>query len=145
MKQIILPFRTGKPLLTDVPAPSVQPGTVLIRTTVSVISAGTERMLIDFGKANWWGKIQQQPEKVKQVLDKIRTDGLSPTIRAVRSKLDKPIPLGYSQAGVVVAVGDGIQDLKIGDRVASNGTHAELVCVPRNLVARIPESVFDES
>lgn len=145
MKQIILPFRTGKPLLTDVPAPQVQAGMVLIRTTSSVISAGTERMLMDFGKASWFGKMQQQPEKLRQVLDKIKTDGLSPTIRAVRSKLDKPIPLGYSQAGVVIALGTGIQDLKIGDRVASNGAHAELVCVPRNLVARIPENVSDES
>jgi predicted dehydrogenase/threonine dehydrogenase-like Zn-dependent dehydrogenase len=141
MKQIILPFNTGKPELTEVPAPMVQPGEVLIQTTVSVVSSGTERMLMDFGQAGWLGKLTQQPEKARQVIDKLRTDGLIPTVKAVRSKLDAPIPLGYSSAGIVLAVGSGIQDMKAGDRVASNGAHAEIVSVPRNLVAKIPEGV----
>lgn len=145
MKQIILPFNTGKPELAEVPAPMVQPGEVLIRTTASVVSTGTERMLVDFGQAGWLGKLKQQPEKAKQVIDKLKTDGLLPTLKAVRNKLGAPVPLGYSNAGVVLAVGNGISDIKIGDRVASNGPHAEIVSVPRNLVAKIPENVHDEA
>jgi predicted dehydrogenase/threonine dehydrogenase-like Zn-dependent dehydrogenase len=144
MKQIILPFNTGKPLLEEVPAPARHPGHVLIRTVASVVSPGTERMLLEFGKAGWLGKVQQQPEKVRQVLDKIKADGLGPAVSAVRRKLDQPVALGYSQAGVVIGLGDGIDDLRIGDRVASNGGHAEIVSAPRNLVARIPEGVPDE-
>jgi predicted dehydrogenase/threonine dehydrogenase-like Zn-dependent dehydrogenase len=145
MKQIILPFNTGIPQLEDVPAPVVQPGQVLIRTTASVVSSGTERMLMDFGKAGWIGKARQQPERVRQVLIKVKTDGLVPTINAVKSKMDAPIPLGYSSAGVVLAVGDGVTDIRIGDHVASNGSHAEIVSVPRNLVAKIPDGVRDEA
>lgn len=145
MKQIILSFSTGKPELIEVPAPIVQSGEVLIRTTASVVSTGTERMLIDFGQAGWLGKLKQQPEKAKQVLDKLKTDGLLPTVKAVRSKLDTPVPLGYSSAGVVLGIGEGITNLRIGDRVACNGAHAEIVSVPRNLVAKIPEGVTDEA
>ena len=145
MKQLILPFNTGKPSLAEVPAPSVQPGHVLIKTSISVVSAGTERMLISFGKAGLIGKMRQQPERVKQVLHKIKTDGFAPVIRSVKSKLDTPIPIGYSQAGVVLAVGAGVSGLKAGDRVASNGAHAEIVSVPGNLVAKIPSGVTDES
>lgn len=145
MKQIILPFNTGKPELIEVPAPVVQPGEVLIRTTASVVSTGTERMLMAFGKAGYLGKLRQQPEKARQVLAKLKTDGLAPTIKAVRSKMDTPIALGYSQAGVVVAVGSGIHDIKVGDRVASNGAHAEIVSVPRNLLAKIPDGITDET
>jgi predicted dehydrogenase/threonine dehydrogenase-like Zn-dependent dehydrogenase len=145
MKQIILPFNTGKPELTEVPAPTVQPGEVLIRTSASVVSSGTERMLMSFGQAGWLGKLRQQPEKARQVIDKLRTDGLVPTVKAVRSKMDAPIPLGYSSAGVVIGLGSGIYDLKPGDRVACNGPHAEIVSVPRNLVAKIPDGVSDEA
>lgn len=144
MKQIILKLDTGKMSLEEVPAPCVQPGHILIRTTASVISTGTEGMLMKFGKAGWIGKLKQQPDKWQQVLDKIKTDGISPTIKAVRNKLDHPVALGYSQAGVVMAVGTGIHDIKVGDRVASNGAHAEVVSVPRNLVAKIPDGVPDE-
>jgi predicted dehydrogenase/threonine dehydrogenase-like Zn-dependent dehydrogenase len=101
-------------------------------------------MLIDFGKAGWIEKARKQPEKVKQVLDKIRTDGLLPTVDAVFNKLDEPLPLGYCNAGVVLKVGKGIMDMQPGDRVASNGQHAEMVCVPRNLCAKIPDEVADE-
>src|ERR1043165_8900894 len=145
MKQIILPFNTGKPRLIEVPAPMVQPGEVLIRTTASVVSTGTEKMLMDFGHAGWLGKLRQQPDKVQQVLNQLRTDGLRPTIKAVRSKLDMPVALGYSQAGVVLATGAGVKDIRVGDRVASNGAHAAIVSVPRNLVAKIPDGISDEA
>jgi predicted dehydrogenase/threonine dehydrogenase-like Zn-dependent dehydrogenase len=102
-------------------------------------------MLMDFGKAGWIGKALQQPERVRQVLNKVKTDGFVPTINAVKSKIDAPIPLGYSSAGVVLAVGAGVSDIKVGDRVACNGPHAEVVSVPRNLLSGIPDNVSDEA
>ncbi len=117
---------------------------VLIRTTHSLVSLGTERMLVEFGKSNLISKARQQPDKVKQVLDKIKTEGLLPTLEAVFNKLEQPIPLGYCNVGEVIEVGDGVSDIKVGDRVASNGNHAEFVCVPQNLVALVPENVSNE-
>jgi len=131
--------------LAEVPCPQVGSGQVLIQTRASLISAGTERMLVEFSKANLLQKASQQPDKVKQVLDKIRADGLLPTLEAVFRKLDEPLPLGYCNAGVVLEAGSGVSDLQPGDRVISNGNHAEVVCVPRNLVARIPDGVGDEA
>ena len=119
-------------------------GYVLIKTTRSLVSLGTERMLVEFGKANLIDKARQQPDKVKQVLDKIKTDGLQPTLEAVFNKLGQPLPLGYCNVGKVVAVGRGVAEFQVGDRVASNGNHAEYVCVPKNLVAKIPDNVTDE-
>jgi predicted dehydrogenase len=101
-------------------------------------------MLVEFGKSNYLQKAKQQPDKVKQVLDKIKTDGLKPTVEAVFNKLGEPIPLGYCNVGEVIAVGEGVSGFEVGDRVASNGPHAEFVCVPKNLVAHIPENVSDE-
>ena len=101
-------------------------------------------MLVEFGHANLLDKARQQPDKVRMVLDKVRTDGLMPTLEAVKSKLDQPLPMGYCNVGVVDAVGVGVDDFQVGDRVASNGRHAEYVLVPRNLCARIPDSVTDE-
>lgn len=144
MKQIIQSFKTGETLLEDIPAPQVSVGSVLIQTTRSLVSAGTERMLIEFGKNNLIQKARQQPDKVKQVLAKIKSDGLLPTIEAVFTKLGQPLPLGYCNAGKVIAVGEGVIDFKIGDRVASNGHHAEYVNVPQNLVAHIPGIVSDD-
>ena len=132
VKQIFQDLKNGNTLLMNVPCPSVQPGHVLIRTSTSLVSAGTERMLLDFGKANLLDKARQQPDKVRMVMDKIRTDGLMPTIDTVRHKLDQPPPMGYSNAGIVVDVGVGVKDFSIGERVASNGKHAEMVCVPAN-------------
>src|SRR5690606_29497622 len=123
----------GDTLVEDIPVPALRRGCLLIRSSVSVVSAGTERMLLEFGKAGYLDKARQQPDKVRQVFDKIRTDGLGPTIKAVRAKLDRPIPLGYSNAGVVIGVGEGVTRFNVGDRVASNGNHAEVVCVPENL------------
>ncbi|RZM18457.1 MAG: dehydrogenase, partial [Pedobacter sp.] len=144
MKQLIQNLKTGETLLTDVPTPQVQPGHVLIQTRRSLVSLGTERMLVEFGKASLLDKVRQQPDKVKQVIEKIQSDGLRPTIEAVIRKLDQPVPLGYCNVGTVLAVGDGVNDLCIGDRVASNGYHAEVVCVPRNLVTLIPDAVSDD-
>jgi len=144
MIQVLQHLRSGQLELAEVPDPMPGHGSVLIRTRASVISAGTERMLVEFSKANLIQKARQQPERVQQVLDKIRTDGLMPTLEAVFRKLDEPLPLGYCNAGVVIEVGSGVHDLHPGDRVASNGPHAELVCVPRNLCARIPDGVPDE-
>jgi predicted dehydrogenase/threonine dehydrogenase-like Zn-dependent dehydrogenase len=144
MKQIIQSFRTGETILEEIPAPQVKRGTVLIQTTRSLISLGTERMLVEFGKSSLISKARQQPDKVKQVLEKIKTEGLLPTLEVVFNKLEQPLPLGYCNVGRVIAVGDGVTDFKVGDRVASNGQHAEFVCVPQNLVAHIPENVSDE-
>ena len=101
-------------------------------------------MLVEFGKANLIGKARQQPEKVKQVLDKVRTDGLMPTVNAVTNKLVQPLALGYCNVGRVIEVGANVSELRVGDRVVSNGPHAEIVCVPRNLCARIPDNVSDD-
>lgn len=130
--------------LAELPCPQVGRGQILIQSRASLISAGTERMLVEFSQANLIQKARQQPDKVKQVLDKMKTDGLMPTLDAVFRKLDEPLPLGYCNAGVVLEVGPGVHDIQIGDRVASNGPHAELVCVPRNLCAKIPDGVSDE-
>ncbi len=144
MKQIIQSFKTGETILEEVPAPAVRRGHVLIQTTRSLVSLGTERMLVEFGKANLFQKARQQPDKVKQVLDKIKTEGLRPTLNAVFNKLGQPLPLGYCNVGKVIAVGADVDEFKIGDRVASNGSHAEFVCVPKNLTAHIPDNVSDE-
>lgn len=144
MKQIIQSFQTGETILEDVPSPILKKGAVLIQSTHSLVSLGTERMLVEFGKSNLLSKARQQPEKVKQVLDKIKTEGLLPTLEAVFNKLGEPLPLGYCNVGKVIGVGEGVADFKIGDRVASNGQHAEFVCVPQNLVAHIPDEVSDE-
>jgi predicted dehydrogenase len=124
----------------EVPCPAPQRGEVLIQTRATLVSAGTERMLLEFGKANWIEKARQQPEKVRQVVDKMRTDGVVPTLNAVQAKLDQPVLLGYSNAGMVVD-GDAYAP---GTRVVSNGAHAEMVCVPKNLTAAIPSNVSDQ-
>ena len=145
MKQILQNLKTGEMELVNVPCPSPGIGMVLIQTTRSLISAGTERMLVEFSQRNLLQTARSQPERVKQVMDKMRTDGIMPTLEAVFRKLDEPLPLGYCNAGRVLAVGSGVSDLAPGGRVASNGNHAEIVCVSRNLVAKIPEGVTDES
>ena len=144
MKQIIQDLKSGATILEEVPAPQVKSGCVLIKTTRTLVSLGTERMLVEFGKANLIEKARQQPDKVKQTLDKLKTDGVMPTLEAVFNKLGQPLPLGYCNVGKVIAVGKGVTEFSVGDRVASNGNHAEYVCVPKNLVAMIPDNVTDE-
>ncbi|MFZ4543211.1 MAG: bi-domain-containing oxidoreductase [Saprospiraceae bacterium] len=146
MKQIIQNLQTGETILEEIPVPLVRKGTVLIKTHRTLVSLGTEKMLVEFGKANIFQKVRQQPERVKQVFEKINSDGLMPTLEAVFRKLGEPLPLGYCNAGEVIAVGEGVSEFKIGDRVVSNGQHAEVVCVPKNLVAAIPDAVsFEEA
>ncbi|MCF8150195.1 MAG: bi-domain-containing oxidoreductase [Sulfuritalea sp.] len=144
MKQILQSLKTGKTEIADVPCPSVGRGSLLIGTTHTLVSAGTERMLVEFGKASWIEKARQQPDKVRMVLDKIQTDGLMPTLEAVFNKLDQPLPLGYCNIGRVLEVGAGGTAFQIGDRVASNGKHAAAVSVPVNLCAKVPDTVSDE-
>jgi predicted dehydrogenase/threonine dehydrogenase-like Zn-dependent dehydrogenase len=144
MKQIIQDLKKGDTILEEVPVPMVKSGNVLIKTTKTLVSLGTEKMLVEFGKANFLQKAKQQPDKVKMVLDKVKTDGLKPTLDAVFNKLGQPLPLGYCNVGEVAAVGKGVTEFTIGDRVASNGNHAEYVLVPKNLVAKVPDNVSDE-
>jgi predicted dehydrogenase/threonine dehydrogenase-like Zn-dependent dehydrogenase len=145
MKQLLQDMAKGATYLTEAPSPSIGRGAILINSSVSLISAGTERMLVDFGRASYLGKARQQPEKVMMVLEKIKTDGLMTTIEAVQSKLAQPLLLGYCNVGVVAEVGAGVEGFKVGDRVASSGPHADVVKVPKNLCARIPDVVDDES
>lgn len=144
MRQILQHLRSGDTELADVPCPAARAGHLLIRTRASLISAGTERMLVEFGKGSLLAKARAQPEKVKQVLDKIRTEGLLPTLEAVFARLDEPLPLGYCNSGVVLEVGAGVAGFAVGDRVISNGPHAEVVCVPANLCAKVSDGVEDE-
>ncbi len=145
MKQILQNLKNGATEVAEIPCPRVTRGQLLIRSTRSLISAGTERMMLDFGKANPIAKARQQPDKVRMVLDKVKTDGLMPTLDAVRNKLEQPLPLGYCNVGEVLELGNGVEGFAVGDRVASNGKHAEVVSVPVNLCARIPDAVSDEA
>lgn len=145
MKQVLQDMAEGGTTLIEAPVPLAEDGHLLIDTTVSLISTGTERMLVDFGKAGLVQKARQQPDKVRQVLEKMKTDGVMTTIDAVRSKLGHPLPLGYSNVGTVAEVGRGCKGWSVGDRVVSNGPHADVVRVPRNLCAKIPDAVSDEA
>lgn len=144
MKQVLQNIGKGDTMLSDVPVPILERGKLFIRSGRSLISSGTERMLIEFGKANLYEKARQQPDKVRMVLDKVRSDGLAATLDAVQSKLDQPLALGYCNVGRVESLGTGVDGFAPGDRVVSNGPHAEYVCVPRNLCARIPDNVDDD-
>jgi len=143
MKQILQNLSNGVTSLVDVPCPKNIKSNILIVTNKTVVSAGTERMLVDFGKASYINKARQQPDKVKMVLNKVVTDGLMTTVGAVRSKLDQPISLGYCNAGVILE--SDVNGFEPGDRVVSNGNHAEVVRVPKNLCVKIPDDVDDES
>ena len=144
MKQIFQDLSNGKTTIVESPVPEVKQNTVLVNTVVSLISAGTERSLVNFGKASFLNKARQQPEKVKMVLEKVGTDGLITTLEAVNSKLGQPIPLGYCNIGVVSAVPIGSYEFKPGDRVVSNGPHADVVRVSKKLCVRIPDEVDNE-
>ena len=149
MKQVIQSTRTGKLALKTVPEPKVRSGHLLVRTRASLISAGTERMIIDFAKKSLAGKAKERPDLVRKVMDKARRDGIISTFKAVMARLDEPLPLGYSAAGVGVAVGAGLEgSFRVGQRVAMAGAglanHAELNVVPRNLAAPIPDDVSDD-
>jgi predicted dehydrogenase/NADPH:quinone reductase-like Zn-dependent oxidoreductase len=144
MKFIQQNLKSGETSVQQAPIPGSGTGRLTIRTQATLISAGTEKMLVEFGKASLLGKARAQPDKVKQVLDKLRSDGVLPTMETVFNRLDEPLPLGYCNAGIVLDVGPGVKGFRPGDRVASNGPHAEIVSVPANLCAKIPDSVTKE-
>ena len=144
MKQILQSLKHGSTEVAEVPIPKVSNGSLLIKTSNTLVSAGTERMLVEFGKAGWIERARKQPDKVKMVLQKIQTDGLKPTIEKVFDHLDKPLPLGYCNVGRIAEIGCSVIGFSIGDRVVSNGKHAEVVDVPLNLCAKVPEKVSDE-
>lgn len=144
MIQVLQDLRTGEIVCEDVPSPLCQPGHLLIQSSCSLISAGSERMMLEFGKANFLEKARKRPEDVRGVLNKIRTDGLVPTLQAVASRLAEPMPMGYSNVGVVREIGSDVEGFRIGERVVSNGHHAEWVCVPKHLCAKIPGGVENE-
>lgn len=147
MKQLIQSFKTGELGLFDVPAPVCQENGALVQTTVSLVSAGTEKMLVDFAKKSMIAKAKDRPDLVKQVVDKMKKEGVKNTLEKVFTKLDTPIPLGYSAAGRVLEVGSNMSGLNVGDRVACGGAgyanHSEINYVPKNLMVKIPDGVDD--
>lgn len=147
MKQLIQSFKTGELGLFDVPVPLCEENGALVQTTVSLVSAGTEKMLVDFAKKSMLAKAKDRPDLVKQVIDKMKKEGVRNTLEKVFTKLDTPIPLGYSLAGRVLKVGSNIKEFNIGDRVACGGAgyanHAEVNYIPKNLMVKIPDSVDD--
>src|SRR5579864_4571255 len=142
MKQVLQHARSGEIRVEEVPAPQLLPGCVLVRIAASVVSAGTERASAEFARKSLLQKAKSRPDLVREVIGKVQREGIFSAIQAVRSRLDQPQTPGYSSAGTVVAVGEGITDLQPGDRVACAGAgfavHAEMACVPRLLMARIP-------
>ncbi|MGO9803269.1 MAG: bi-domain-containing oxidoreductase [Solirubrobacteraceae bacterium] len=144
MRQVLQSLTDGSTSLAEVPTPAIPRGGLLIRTRRSLVSTGTERMLVEFSRAGWLAKARQQPDKVRQVLDKMQSDGLLAAVEAVRSRLEQPLALGYCNVGLVDGVGAEVRGFAPGDRVVSNGPHAEWVAVPRNLCARVPAEVQDD-
>jgi predicted dehydrogenase/threonine dehydrogenase-like Zn-dependent dehydrogenase len=144
MKQILQYLGNGETILAEVPCPKRSGGSLLCETKTTLVSLGTEKMLIDFGKGSLLAKARAQPDKVKQVLQKIKTDGLKTTIDTVKAKLDSPIQLGYCNVGTVLE-SDPQSKFQKGDRVVNNGPHAEFVNVAENLAAKIPDNVTDEA
>jgi threonine dehydrogenase-like Zn-dependent dehydrogenase len=149
MKQLLQNLRDGKTIVAEAPVPTPRPGTALVRTAASLVSAGTERTLVEFAEKSLVGKAQSRPDLVRQVLDKARREGLLTTIEAAFNKLDQPMPLGYSSAGTIAAVGPGLEGFQVGDRVACAGggyaVHAEYAIVPGNLLAKLPPQVTFEA
>jgi predicted dehydrogenase/threonine dehydrogenase-like Zn-dependent dehydrogenase len=149
VKQLLQNLRSGETRVVEVPIPTPQSGEALVRTAASLVSAGTERMLVEFAEKSLAGKARARPDLVRQVLDKARREGLLNTIEATFNRLDQPVPLGYSSAGTIVKLGPGLPGFQVGQRVACAGgnyaVHAEYACVPKNLLARIPEGVDFEA
>ncbi|MEP0804112.1 MAG: Gfo/Idh/MocA family oxidoreductase [Chloroflexota bacterium] len=149
MKQLLQNVKNGKTTVEDVPVPAPREGQALVQVQASLVSAGTERMIVEFAEKSLVGKARSRPDLVKQVLDKARREGVMPTVQAAFNRLDQPMPLGYSSAGVIVALGKNMPGLKVGQRVACAGlnyaVHAEYNVVPRNLLTPIPKTVDFES
>jgi predicted dehydrogenase/threonine dehydrogenase-like Zn-dependent dehydrogenase len=149
MKQVTQSFRTGKLALEEVSTPQLRARGILVRTAASVISSGTERMVLEFAEKNVLQKAKARPDLVRQVLDKVRREGLVATYKSVQNRLDQPLPLGYSSAGIVVQVGEEAGEFSVGDRVACAGSgyasHAELAYIPRTLAVKLPPAAsFEE-
>jgi predicted dehydrogenase/threonine dehydrogenase-like Zn-dependent dehydrogenase len=144
MKQVIQEVRSGATLVTEIPDPMVLPGQVLMATMASVISAGTERYVVDLARKSLIGKARQRPQDVKRVLQKLRYEGIRSTLRQVSARLDEPMPLGYSASGVVIECGAGVQEFKPGDRIAAAAPHSAVSVAGRNLCAIIPDNVSFE-
>jgi predicted dehydrogenase/threonine dehydrogenase-like Zn-dependent dehydrogenase len=150
MKQVIQNFRSGELKVVEVPEPIGRNGGILVSNAASLISAGTEKMVIDLAHKSLFGKARERPDLVRQVINKLRRDGLASTIQTVKARLETPLALGYSCAGTVREVGRGVEEFIVGDRAACAGmnyaSHAETVFIPKNLAVRIPEGVsFDEA
>lgn len=149
MKQVVQNVRKGETSILDVPVPQVLPGTALIRTVASLVSVGTERALVEFAGKTLLGKARSRPDLVRQVMEKARREGLLTTFDAVQNRLEQPLPLGYSSAGVIEAIGEGLSGFQVGDRVACAGggyaVHAEYAVVPQNLIAKLSPGVDFES
>ena len=144
MKKLIQNLNNGKTELLEIPIPMPREGCLLIKSDFSLVSLGTENMLVEFGKANLIKKAKLQPDKVKKALEKINNDGLIPTFKSIANKLNTPLPLGYSNSGSVMAIGKNVSGYQVGDRVVSNGPHAEYFNSPVNLCEKIPENVSSE-
>ncbi|MBN1912293.1 MAG: bi-domain-containing oxidoreductase [Pirellulales bacterium] len=149
MKQLLQNLKSGKISVEDVPRPALFPEGILVRTRRSLISAGTERMMLQLGKKSLWGKAKERPDLVKKVLDKVRRDGFLATFKTVRDKLDSDMPLGYSNCGEVIEVGARARRFEVGQRVACAGAkyanHAEVNYIPRLLAVPVPENVSYEA
>ncbi len=145
MKQVLQSMKSGKTSVEDIPDPQVRPGTALVRTVCSLVSAGTERMVVEFAEKNLLDKVRSRPDLAKQVIDKALKEGPLTALDAAFNRLDQPMVLGYSSSGVVEAVGVGLTGFSVGDRVACGGggfaVHAELAVVPQNLLAHVPDNV----
>lgn len=149
MKQLLQNIKDGKTIVDDVPIPTPREGQALVKVSSSLVSAGTERMVVEFAEKSYIGKARSRPDLVKQTLDKAKREGIMPTVQAVFNRLDQPMGLGYSTAGTIVALGKNMQGFKVGQRVACAGggyaTHAEYNVVPRNLLTPLPKNVDFES
>jgi threonine dehydrogenase-like Zn-dependent dehydrogenase len=146
MKQVLQNLRDGETFIADVPIPSPKPGTALVRTGASLVSAGTERMLVEFAERSLLAKARSRPDLVRQALDKARREGLWTTLEAGFNRLDQPMPLGYSSAGTIISIGEDLQGFKVGHRVACSGggyaVHAEYALVPQNLLTIFPTKLI---
>lgn len=149
MKAVIQNYRTGELVVSDIPVPALHDGGILVRNAVSLVSAGTEKLMVELAQKGLIGKATERPDLVRQVIAKARRDGIIPTVEAVMRRLDMPTPLGYSTSGTVIAVGDRVNNFKTGDRVACAGagyaSHAEIVFIPKNLAVKLPDRVDFES
>ena len=142
MKQVFQNLKNGELFFLDIPYPNLEKNRLIIKTSKTLISSGTEKYLIKFGKSNYFQKAINEPERLKQVLTKIKNDGLFATYEAVKSKLDLPFPMGYCNVGLIEK-SDNL-NFKVGDRVVSNSNHSEIVTASPNLTCKIPDNVNDE-